>query len=247
VRNSCPRVNPFRDVLNLVLEKEFIHAHRYGNNNGSLSKRKQACLYFTDELCQEYGPLVKHVHIHGVLQPEGKASLAWLAHTRPDISGGTAELVKITEEEFALNPLHCRFLANRIVRFIRRKERKLKYRPLDLACARLVVYADAGGENFSQLGYVITLQDKRSVCHILYFGSRQSPRVVTGVFSGEAIALSNAFDEAFTFRYDLNRFLQQHIPISLRTDSLALFEAISRKPPPKEHRLCIDLAQLKEF
>jgi hypothetical protein len=68
---------------------------------------------------------------------------------------------------------------------------------------------------------------------------------VTGVFSGEAIASANAFDEAFTLKYDLNRFLQQHTPISLRTDSLALLKQ-SLETPPKEHRLCIDLAQLKD-
>jgi hypothetical protein len=139
-----------------------------------------------------------------------------------------------------LNPLHCRFLTNRIFRFIRRKERKLKYRPLDLTSARLVVYADAGGENFSQLGYFITLQDKRSLCHILSFGSRKSPLVVTVVFYGETIALANAFDKTFTLRYDLNQLLQQHIPISLRTDSLALFETISRNTPPKEHA-CVSI------
>jgi hypothetical protein len=44
-----------------------------------------------------------------------REKLFWLTHTRRDISGATAELGKITEEEFGLNPLHCRFLANSIV------------------------------------------------------------------------------------------------------------------------------------
>ena len=66
------------------------------------------------------------------------------------------------------------------------------------------------------------------------------------MFSGEAIALATAFDEAFTLRHDLHRFLRRYIPIALRMDSLALFEAISRNAPPKEHRWCIDLAQIME-
>jgi hypothetical protein len=70
--------------------------------------------------------------------------------------------------------------------------------------------------------------------------------VVTGAFSGEALALAHAFDIEFTLQHDYQNMLGRKLPLHLRTDSLALFHAISRNMAPREHRLSIDLEQLRE-
>jgi hypothetical protein len=175
-----------------------------------------------------------------------RAKLLWLTHTRPDITSAVAFLIKITEAQFHADEETYRLNANKVVRVLQKNPRCLIYLPLDLTSACLVAYADAGGEKHSQLGYVITMQDSFRTCHILAFGSRKSSRVVTGAFSGEALALAHAFDIAFTLQHDYQKMLGRKLPLHLRTDSLALFHAISRNTAPREHCLSIDLEQLRE-
>jgi hypothetical protein len=124
------------------------------------------------------------------------------------------------------------------------------YLPLDFPSARIVVYADASYasnvDRTSQIGYVISLVDKNAVSHLLAFCSKKSPRVITSIFSGEAIALALAFSHAYTLQHDIGRMAGSQLPIHLRTDSLAVFDAISKNTAPKDHRLLIDISQLRE-
>jgi hypothetical protein len=73
-----------------------------------------------------------------------------------------------------------------------------------------------------------------------------SSRVVTSIFSGEAMALVLAFSHAYTLQHDFAQITGRRLPIYLRTDLLAVFDAISKQTVPKYHRLLIDIAQLNQ-
>jgi hypothetical protein len=94
----------------------------------------------------------------------------------------------------------------------------------------IVAYADASYasnvDRSSQLGYVLSLFDKHEVSHLLAYCSKKSPRVVTSIFSGEAIALALAFSHLYTLQNDIGRMTGAKLAIHLRTDSLAVFDAI---------------------
>jgi hypothetical protein len=125
------------------------------------------------------------------------------------------------------------------------------YLPFHFPSARLVAYADesyaANADRSSQLGYVISMVDIHDICHVLAYSSKRSSRVVTSIFSVEAIALALAFSLAYTLQYDIARMTERKLPIHLRTDSLAVFDAISKNTPAKDSRLLIDIAQLRQL
>jgi hypothetical protein len=164
-----------------------------------------------------------------------RAKLLWLTHTRPDISGAVALLVKIIEDHFDAAKEQCRLATNKIVRLLRKTPRCLVCKPLDLASARFVVYADAG-EKHSQLGYVVTLQDDEEICHVLAFGSQKSSRVVTGAFSGEALALAHAFDVAFTLQHDFGKLMAR---TSIFAWTPGLFSTVPQRTQPRESICCL--------
>jgi hypothetical protein len=119
-----------------------------------------------------------------------------------------------------------------------------------LPSARLVVYSEAiyaaNNDRLSQIGHIISLVDQNDIYHLLAYSSKKSPRVVTSICSGEAIALALAFTQAYTMQYYFAQMTGNDFSIHLRTDSLAVFDAILKKTVPKYHRLLIDIAQFVE-
>jgi hypothetical protein len=179
-----------------------------------------------------------------------RAKLQWLVNTRPDIAGAVAILTQVTHDMYVQTfEAHNREL-NRIIRYSQRNAQSLKYLPIDISSTCIVAYSDASyasnQDRTSQLGYVLTLKDAKNVSHIIAYSSKKSPRVVSSIFSGEAIALANAFNHSFALQHDIYRMTGRKLSICLRTDSLAVFDAISKNTAPKDQRLQIDIAQLRE-
>jgi hypothetical protein len=117
---------------------------------------------------------------------------------------------------------------NWIIRHVQHNPVRLAYKTLDLDTARIVAYSDANYDpNGCQLGHVLILEDVHGVAHILDYQSKKCQRIVTSVFSGEGIALEKVFDRAFILQYDLELLLGRKLPVHLRTDSLALFDAVT--------------------
>jgi hypothetical protein len=130
-----------------------------------------------------------------------RAKLQWLVNTRPDVSGSVSLLAQVTPEQYEQYHAKHNAEVNRIIRYVQSNPYVLTYLPLDLPSARLVVYADASyaanTDRSSQIGYTISLVDRSDICHLLAYSSKKSPRVVTSIFSGEAIALALAFSHAY--------------------------------------------------
>jgi hypothetical protein len=180
-----------------------------------------------------------------------RAKLQWLVNTRPDIAGSVALLAQVTPEQYENEHEKHNKELNRVILYAKRNPFTLLYLPFDFHSARLVVYADASyaanTDRSSQIGFIVSLVDLHDTCHVLAFSSKKSARVVTSIFSGEAMALALAFSLSYTLQYDIRRMTGFKPPIHLRTDSLAVFDAITKNTTAKDHRLLIDIAQLRQL
>lgn len=64
--------------------------------------------------------------------------------------------------------------------------------------------------------------------------------------AGEVYAFSEAFDEAFIIRFDLERLYGKRIPLTHLTDSKQLFDVVTKASYPSEKRLMVDVAAARE-
>jgi Reverse transcriptase (RNA-dependent DNA polymerase) len=240
------------------LEKSKVISHRFKSRPRQIDRfkhagveihRKHEITTIHQQAYADHIPLIPNRRQFEVFRSV-RAKLQWLVNSRPDIAGSVSLLAQVTLDQYETDHFKHNKEVNRIVRYLRRKACSLIYLPIDFQSARIVVYADASyasnADRSSQIGYIICLVDKRDVCHLISFSSKKSTRVVTSVFSGEAIALVLAFSHAYTLQHDIGRMTNTLLPIHLRTDSLAVFDAISKNSTPKDHRLLIDIAQLRE-
>ena len=140
---------------------------------------------------------------------------------------------------------------NYLVRKLKaQNEFSLKYPKLDKESLRIQVYSDdsygTNSDGTSQLGYIIFLADKFESCQPIFWTSYKSRRVSRSVLCSETMAFADAFDMAFAIRYDLSRMMNSHVPITALTDSLSLFDVITKATIPTEKRLMVDLQTVKE-
>lgn len=177
-----------------------------------------------------------------------RASLAWLAHTRPDLCSGINKLAQVTEGAYGAAAIKA---YNDLVKKAQTgRDLALKYPKLDVNSLHLRVYADSSfannHDNSTQIGYIVLLCDNTGRAHVLSFASRKCKRVVRSVMAGEVYAFSTAFDEAFVLRYDLEQLYCRHVPLSLFTDSKQLFDVMTKASHPTEKRLMIDIAAARQ-
>jgi hypothetical protein len=75
----------------------------------------------------------------------------------------------------------------------------------------MVVYSDASLNNLvdnrSKLGYVILLSDASNRCSLLHYSSHKSTRGTRSSMAAETLAFSNAFDNAFIIKHDIERMI----------------------------------------
>jgi len=177
-----------------------------------------------------------------------RASVAWLAHTRPDLCCGINLAAQVTEASYG--PAAVRDLNALIARAQKGRDMALHYPPLDISGLRIRAYADAAyatnKDGSSQVGYLVLLCDESGRAHILSFSSRKCRRVVHSIMAGEVYAFTAAFDEAFIIRYDLERLYGRHIPINIFTDSKQLFDVVTKGSHPTEKRLMVDVAAARQ-
>jgi len=128
-----------------------------------------------------------------------RASPAWLAHTRPDLSCGINLAAQFTERTYG--PTATREVNALVGRALKGRNLVLTYPLLDTASLRVRSYADASyatnADGSSQIGYLVLVCGVGGHAHIRSFTSRKCRRVVRSIMAGEVYAFSAAFDEAF--------------------------------------------------
>ena len=177
-----------------------------------------------------------------------RQELAWLHHTRPDISVAVNLLAQVTESMFVRD--YVLKINNVITRSQEHPKRIIRQQRLDRSTLRLKVFTDSSFANNPnlklQLGYIILLADASGRANILHFASYKSQRVVRSFMGGETYAFADGFDYAYLLRYDLEDIRDQTIPRTMFTDSESLFKVIVKSTTTTEKRLMIDIKAARE-
>jgi hypothetical protein len=176
-----------------------------------------------------------------------RARLSWTTHNRPDIACSVSMAAQVTDITFEEN--HVKAL-NDVIKFLKATPNIfLRYSPLDRRTLRMVVYSDASLNNLvdnrSQLGYVILLSDASNRCSLIHYSSHKSTRVTRSSMAAETLAFSNAFDNAFIIKQDIERMIGP-VHLLMLTDSKALFDILTRTRYTTERRLMVDIAAARD-
>lgn len=174
--------------------------------------------------------------------------LAWLTHTRPDISAAVNLAAQVTEAKFERE--HVKALSRVIKRAHANARRGIKHQKLDHRSLSLRVFTDSSFANTpdlrSQLGFIILLCDASGKCNILHFSSYKSKRITRSVLGAEVLAFADGFDYAYLLRHDLRRILDRNITLAMLTDSESLFKCIVKSTTTTEKRLMIDIEAARQ-
>lgn len=142
-------------------------------------------------------------------------------------------------------------------------DRGLRYIPLDLPSAKLMIFVDGSFANnkdlSSQIGFVIALvneeaSNKDAQCtvrgNIVHWSSTKCKRVTRSVLASEIYGMVNGFDMgvvmAATLRQITSRLEMPDIPLVVCTDSYSLYECLVKLGTTKEKRLMIDVMALRQ-
>lgn len=87
----------------------------------------------------------------------------------------------------------------------------------DLKTFHIRAYSDSSfasnDDHTPQHGYLFLLCDESDSCDITHYKKYESQRVVWSVPGGDVYAFADAFDLAYTLKFDLERTFDQYIPI----------------------------------
>ncbi|CDF36525.1 unnamed protein product [Chondrus crispus] len=177
-----------------------------------------------------------------------RSVLAWIGYTRPDALCAINKAAQVTEKTFGTEKLKA---FNCTVKHLKgTHSRCLTFFPLKKDSLHMRVYTDAsfaGNDDLSsQLGFIILLCDSSDRAHLLEYSSRKSKRVVRSILGGEVYAFASGFDRAFILRHDLETIFKVKIPLHMLTDSLQMFDVITKGSSTTEKRLMIDIASARE-
>jgi hypothetical protein len=141
--------------------------------------------------------------------------------------------------------------------------RGLRYVPLDLTIAKLIVFVDGSFANnrdlSSQIGFVLALANEepngnsaqqKIRGNILHWSSTKCKRVTRSVLASEIYGMANGFDSAAVVSATLHIITDQlelpRVPLVVCTDSYSLYECLVKLGTTKEKRLMIDILALRQ-
>ncbi|KAF7571552.1 hypothetical protein PtrM4_090520 [Pyrenophora tritici-repentis] len=141
-------------------------------------------------------------------------------------------------------------------------QRGLRYVPLDLATAKLVVFTDGSFANnqdlSSQLGYLLILANESSRQdstfdirgNVIHWSSTKCKRVTRSVLASETYGMVSGVDIAIailtTLKMITGRLGLPPIPLIVCTDSYSLYECLVKLGTTAEKRLMIDIMALRQ-
>ncbi|KAF7565995.1 hypothetical protein PtrM4_054290 [Pyrenophora tritici-repentis] len=141
-------------------------------------------------------------------------------------------------------------------------QRGLRYVPLDLATAKLVVFTDGSFANnqdlSSQLGYLLILANESSRQdstfdirgNVIHWSSTKCKRVTRSVLASETYGMVSGVDIAIailtTLKIITGRLGLPPIPLIVCTDSYSLYECLVKLGTTAEKRLMIDIMALRQ-
>ncbi|KHJ34392.1 hypothetical protein EV44_g3601 [Erysiphe necator] len=128
--------------------------------------------------------------------------------------------------------------------------RGLKFVQLDKTSLELFIVTHSSFANNTdhsyQIDFVIVLADCNKRANILHWSSIKCRRVKRSVLAAELYGVVYGFDVGSVIKASLKKMLEQHIPLTLCTDSKPLFEFLVKLGSTQEKRLMVDLMSLRQ-
>ncbi|KAF2022826.1 hypothetical protein EK21DRAFT_105605 [Setomelanomma holmii] len=140
--------------------------------------------------------------------------------------------------------------------------RSLRYIPVDLNNAKLIVFVDGSFANnkdlSSQLGFVLMLVNKSTDIentftirsNVIHYNSTKCKRVTQSVLASKIYGMVNRFDIgiaiATTLQMITERLSLLAVPLTICTDFFSLYECLVKLETTKEKRLIIDIMALRQ-
>jgi hypothetical protein len=152
-------------------------------------------------------------------------------------------------------------LNSRINWQIDHKDRGLRFIPINLATAKVMVFTDGSFANnkdlSSQIGFVIALVNESQADNsfkingnLLHWSSTKCKRVTRSVLASEIYGMVAGFDTAFVLTATLETVMKRlglpRLPLVVCTDSYSLYECLVKLGSTTEKRLMVDLMGLRE-
>ena len=171
--------------------------------------------------------------------------LAWLEHTRPDLTFEISQKAQVTRTVFERDPSeHCESL-NKAIKYAHHNIASICIPKLDLDTLRVVAYSDAAFANnidlSQQLMRIVPLTDVSNKAIAVSYKSYKSRRVARSVLSAEVSAFADLTDDALAIRKQLEFILIQPVPVHILTDSKSLSDIISKKSRTYEKRIMLNI------
>lgn len=130
------------------------------------------------------------------------------------------------------------------------KERGLKFVPINMKTARLVLFTDSSFANAtdfkSQLGFLLLIVDDNHRANIVHYGSSRCRRVTRSVMASELHSLTMGFDNAYVVQHLLMEITGRLLEIEAYIDSKTVFDVVAKQGRTGEKRLAIDVSALRE-
>jgi len=140
--------------------------------------------------------------------------------------------------------------------------RGLRYSPIDLAKAKLMVFADGSFANnndlSSQIGFIIALVNETNNSgesfnvkgNIVHWSSTKCKRLTRSVLASEVYGLVGGFDLGYALATTLQKVMMRlslpPVPVIVCTDSYSLYECLVKLGTTGEKILMIDIMGLRE-
>lgn len=178
-----------------------------------------------------------------------RAKLLWLTNTRPDIACAVAKATQLTAKTFTDSDAGKQL--NRSMSYLKETKTQATFYPqLDRDSLVIRSYADASfaddNDGSIQLGYIIFLTDKHRACQPIAWSSHKSKRVSRSTLGSETMDFADAPEMVYIIKHGLQKITGQKIPHPGFTDSLSLFDIITRTNSSLEKRLMIDIEIVKQ-
>jgi Reverse transcriptase (RNA-dependent DNA polymerase) len=178
-----------------------------------------------------------------------RACLLWLSHARPGVAAFASVCASDKKED--VDAMAVSAMNKKLARLKDTSDLELCFPALDVDTLHMVVFVDSSFANrrdkSSQLGYVVCLRDKTGTMCILGYRSCKSWLVVRSAMAAETLAFTAAFDAAFSVRDRLEKVLKRNVPITMYTDSKALYDVLNSNRATTEARLMIDLLHVSRM
>ncbi|EED22562.1 conserved hypothetical protein [Talaromyces stipitatus ATCC 10500] len=185
-------------------------------------------------------------YLASICQPEASYDLAVAAQLQ--------EKDRSEDDYLALN--------KRLIWQAENPERGLRFIPLDLTKAKIMIFTDGSFANnrdlTSQIGFLIAMVNEEfseegrfiATGNIIHWASSKCKRVTRSVLASEIYGLTTGFDHgitlASTIKMITDRLNLPTIPVVVCTDSYSLYECLVKLGTTKEKRLMIDLMALRQ-